>query len=151
MAIALNPSLPAPNRSKQKLNLERDADGVLDIGWCEGVMSDGRPFRAEMWAQGSVSMLTFFFSSVGLEQLDDKAIGALLEREKMVAFKDGAPKYCTARALQDDSGAPSWSANVVVGDDDNTFVSDSVPIFHHRKQETPTSLFDWAQPNSGTK
>jgi hypothetical protein len=61
MAIALQPRFPIPDRSKQPVRAEKDEDGVVDIGWCDGVLSDGRPFRAEMWAQDQVSCLTIFF------------------------------------------------------------------------------------------
>ena len=64
MAIALQPRFPYPDRSQQRVRLERDADGVMDIGWCEGLLSDGRPFRVEMWAQDQVSCLTIFFSAL---------------------------------------------------------------------------------------
>ncbi len=67
MAIAIQPKLPIPDRTKQAIRSTKDQDGVIDIGWCDGVLSDGRAFRAEMWAQDQVSMLTFFFSSIGLE------------------------------------------------------------------------------------
>lgn len=58
MAIVLQPKYPIPNRSKQTIHFSRDEDGVIDIGWCDGVFSDGPSFRAEMWAQDQISMLT---------------------------------------------------------------------------------------------
>ena len=67
MAIALQPKFPIPDRTKQPVRSTRDEDGVIDIGWCEGVLSDGRAFRAEMWAQDQISMLTLFFSTAGFE------------------------------------------------------------------------------------
>jgi hypothetical protein len=41
----------------------KDEDGVIDIGWCEGILLDGRAFRAEMWAQDQISMLRHCFSA----------------------------------------------------------------------------------------
>jgi hypothetical protein len=29
-------------------SITKDEDGVIDIGWCDGVLSDGRAYRAEM-------------------------------------------------------------------------------------------------------
>lgn len=66
MATALQPKFPAPDRARQPVRSTKDDDGIIDIGWCDGVLSDGRAFRAEMWAQNQVSMLTIFFSTVGI-------------------------------------------------------------------------------------
>jgi hypothetical protein len=44
MAITPRPTYPVPDRSKQKVYHVKDEDGVIDIGWCNGVMSDGRAF-----------------------------------------------------------------------------------------------------------
>jgi hypothetical protein len=60
MAIALQPKYPTPDRSKQRVHFTKDEDGVIDVGWCDGALSDGRAFRAEMWAQDQVSLLTVF-------------------------------------------------------------------------------------------
>jgi hypothetical protein len=51
VAIALQPKYPISDRSNQPVNFVKDEDGVLDIGWCDGALSDGRCFRAEMWPQ----------------------------------------------------------------------------------------------------
>jgi hypothetical protein len=55
MAIALQPKFPVPDRSKQPVRSTKDEKGVIDIGWCDGALSDGRAFRAEMWAQDQIS------------------------------------------------------------------------------------------------
>ena len=84
MAIVLKPQYPIPDRSKQTIQHMKDEDGVVDIGWCDGVLSDGRPFRAEMWAQGGVSMLTIFFSAIGLEDLDQAQIKELIVADTLL-------------------------------------------------------------------
>jgi hypothetical protein len=35
--------------------------------------TDGRPFRAEIWAQEGVSMITVFLSSLGIDTHDELA------------------------------------------------------------------------------
>ena len=51
---------PKPNRSDQKQNFVKTADDeALDIGWNEGFLSDGRPYRVECWAENHITMLTF--------------------------------------------------------------------------------------------
>ena len=46
MAVVLQPRYPLPDRSKQTPLLAKDEDGVIDIGWCDGVLADGRPFAS---------------------------------------------------------------------------------------------------------
>ena len=40
MAIALQPKFPIPDRTSQPVRSMKDEDGVIDIGWCEGILSD---------------------------------------------------------------------------------------------------------------
>lgn len=142
MAIALQPKYPVPDRSKQKVNLVKDEDGVLDIGWCDGVMSDGRPFRAEMWAQEGVSALTIFFSTVGLDQADDAAAVQLVLSERLVTMRPGAEDRISAKVWTDDAGHSVWSVNVVVGYDDEEFTAGSVPLFPFSRTGEPNTLFN---------
>ncbi|HEY0302889.1 MAG TPA: hypothetical protein VGC36_16195 [Rhizomicrobium sp.] len=78
--IVLDPRFPAPDRAGLHV-AGRTGEGERDLGWCEGVLFDGRPFRAEMWAQDGISLLTFFFSTLGLEDLSEAALFALVEKE----------------------------------------------------------------------
>lgn len=141
MAIALHPKFPIPDRSRQQVRRTKGEDGVIDVGWCDGALSDGRAFRAEMWAQDQVSMLTFFFSVVGLENLSNDEMTALVVREGLVAFREG-PRYCGVRAYPDDAGNVLWSVNIVVGDEDHTYLSDSVPIFGYSKIGEPNAMLN---------
>jgi hypothetical protein len=110
---------------------EKDEDGIIDIGWCEGVLSDGRAFRAEMWAQDQISMLTIFFSAMGMEELSQDAMRAFVEEEGLITFAAHPPQRCASSIVDDDVGSEMWSVNVVVGDEDQTFLSSSVPIFRY--------------------
>lgn len=142
MAIALQPKYPIPDRSKQRVNLVKDDEGVLDIGWCDGVMSDGRPFRAEMWAQDGISALTIFFSTADLDPEDDAAAVRLAQKEGLVKMKAGAEDRISARTWTDDAGRVVWSVNVVVGYDDESFTEDSVPIFPLSRTGEPNTMFN---------
>ena len=108
MAIALQPKFPIPDRTSQPVRSMKDEDGMIDIGWCEGVLSDGRAFRAEMWAQDQVSSLTFFFSTIGLETLEQDEMKHFVEKEGLVTFKKSGPTYCQALPFRDDGGNQVW-------------------------------------------
>ena len=82
---------PAMTACRLQRFCRKDEDGVIDIGWCEGVLSDGRAFRAEMWAQDQISMLTLFFSTAGLETLEPDAMKRFVEKECLVTFKKNGP------------------------------------------------------------
>ena len=70
------PQYPKPDRSLVPRDFgEKTEDGQLDLGWSEGTFKDGRSYVKEFWAQDQVSVLTFFFSSQGLEGLDDLQLG----------------------------------------------------------------------------
>ena len=141
MAIAIHPKFPIPDRTKRPILFTKDQDGVIDVGWCEGVLSDGRAFRAEMWAQDQVSSLTFFFSTFGLEDLDQEAMKRLVEHEGLVSFRSG-PSYCAAAKYIDCAGNQVWSVNIVVGDEDQTYIDNSVPIFPYPRDGEPNTMFN---------
>ena len=111
MSIALQPKFPIPDRSKQTIHLTKDEDGVIDIGWCDGVLSDGRAYRAEMWAEDQISLLTIFFSSIGMEEFDTEQIRRLIQIEGLVSFVENGQQRCTALKFTDDAGNGVWSLN----------------------------------------
>ena len=142
MAIALQPKFPIPDRTSQPVRSMKDEDGMIDIGWCEGILSDGHAFRAELWAQDQISSLTLFFSTIGLETLEQDAMKHFVEKEGLVTFKKSGPNYCQAALFRDDGGNQVWSVNMVVGDEDETFIDNSIPIFPYSKVGEPNTIFN---------
>ena len=60
------PRYPCADRSSFIPNDRKSpANPALDIGWSEGTLRDGRPWRAECWAEDGVTSLTFFLSTTG--------------------------------------------------------------------------------------
>lgn len=128
---------PQPDRSNQTPNRAKTPENdVLDIGWNEGVLSDGRPYRVECWAQDQTTFLTYFFSTHGLENVTDARFAELLVREGLLRFT-GSQRYVAARTLKDASGNAMWSVNVVIGDDEDTFVADRGPLRSYGEHGTP--------------
>ena len=114
---------PRPDRSNSTPNhFKTPEDDAIDIGWAEGILSDGRPYRLECWCQDQVTCVTIFVSQIGLERLDDRSIQDLLEREDLAHFT-GPKRFAGARPFRDASGQAMLSINVVVGDDEETFVT----------------------------
>ena len=125
---------PRPDRSGFKTHFEHTPDnGVLDIGWQEGIFSDGRPYRAEYWVEDHVSVLTFFLSTRGLENYSNEDFVRLLEREVSLKFKSSQQTYLDAAKFVDPSGNEMWTVNLVVGDEDETFIEGGPPLNRYAK------------------
>jgi hypothetical protein len=119
---------PKPDRSNHHPNRSKTTENdTLDIGWAEGVLSDGRAFRIERWAQDQVTYLQCFFSSVGLEELDRSELQQFLERERFIRFVSGK-RFASGRLTSDASENSMWEVNVVVGDEDELYAESDVPL-----------------------
>src|SRR5580658_9024365 len=118
----MDPTYPKPDRSDFKPNLSKTPENeILDLGWQEGVLRDGRPFRGEFWCQDEISMITFFFSTTGLESASKEELGQLLVSENLIQFKSDR-RDVRAQKINDASGNEMWSVNVWVGNEDSTLV-----------------------------
>jgi hypothetical protein len=117
------PAFPRPDRSDQHRTFTKTADNdILDIGWCEGRLKDGRPYFAELWAQDQITCVVVFFSRRNLEGLTDETAANILEQEGLVQFKK---RYCSVSPWSDAAGNQMWSVNLVVGDDNETYLKDT--------------------------
>lgn len=119
---------PKPDRSNHVVQTKKESlDDFIDIGWDEGFLSDARPYRAECWAESGITMLTFFFSTNGLETSSESELRALLEQDGLIKFT-GEEAYLTAMPMTDASGNDMWSVNIVVGDEEKSFIEDSLKL-----------------------
>ena len=126
---------PKPDRSVYKPTRTRSAeDPGFDIGCDEGFLRDGRPYRVECWAEEGVTMLTYFFSTRGLETYANEQFASLLEAEGLVHFLDERRRV-SAMPVTDAAGNDMWSVNVVVGAEDETYISDNTELrsYWHRE------------------
>jgi len=125
---------PKPDRSNYTPNRVKTAESdELDIGWNEGFLSDGRPYRIEAWAQDQITSVTVFLSTEGLETYSNSQFIQLLEKERIVWWAPGVRKSAYAMPMVDAAGNPMWSVNVVIGVDDDPPVADSVPVYPYRR------------------
>jgi hypothetical protein len=120
---------PKPDRSNHKPNSRKSEENPsIDIGWDEGFLNDGRPYRAECWAEDGVTGLTFFMSTSGIENLSNSQFVELLEREGLVQWTAPERRSVGAMPFSDASGNSMWSINLVVGDDAGTFLRDHLKL-----------------------
>ncbi len=127
---------PKPDRSNQTQNFVKSEENpAIDLGWNEGLLSDGRPYRVECWAEYQITMLTFFFSTTGMENYSDLMFKELLGKEKLVQYAAANP-HVSAMLFTDPSGNEMWSVNVVIGIEDELHAIDSTNL---QAYERPTT------------
>ena len=121
---------PAVDRSDFVPNFDGHmGDHVFDIGWAEGLLEDGRPFRMECWGLAGSTGVTVFMASEGLTGPDAmasaEAVQALLERSGVITLL--APHDLQESSLHhftDPSGTACLSISYVVADEwDEYFVT----------------------------
>lgn len=113
-------SYPIPDRSDFAPNLWNH-DPILpegDLGAIGGVFPDGRPYRIEFWYTEGATLMTVFFSTLGLEQ-DSGAellerVQPLLEAADTDASRRSLDQSCVLRLL-DAAGNEMFSLTFVVG------------------------------------
>ncbi len=126
---------PEPDRSNHKPNLDATPDkDYVDIGWTDGILSDGRPFRVEYWCWDEVSILTYFMSTRGIEHVTDNYFRELLVDEGLLSFSSDKPTL-KSKKIKDASGNEMWSINVAVGNQEELFIRETLFIKRYRKSE----------------
>ena len=123
---------PKPDRSTFSPKLTPvDEITELDKGWVEGEFSDGRPYRAELWFWDHLSAITFFFSTMGVENISDQGLADLLQKEVPLQFKGS--KKISAEKIQDSSGHEMWSVSLLVRDGDETLLTLGIPFNSYKE------------------
>ena len=87
---------------------------VCNIGFCEGVLEDGRPYRIEAWSSYGVDTITIFLSKIDLDHLSEKELKKYLVDNKLIEVINDKI-YITE--LEDSN--------------DNEFISINVPLMDH--------------------
>lgn len=108
---------PIPNRSDYTPSpYEPDADGVLDVGYYEGKLEDGRAYILECWQIDDLAVATIFFSDKDIEDYTRAQLIELLEVEKIIEFISEKKLFQCTRT-KDDIGMPMWALNVTLKND----------------------------------
>lgn len=99
---------------------EPDEDGVQDVGYYNGRLSDGRAYRLECWRMDDMLMLTVMFSDLCLEGYRREDMPLLLEAEEIVRFT-GAGRKLQAARTEDDRGQKVWAINLLLANKKGTY------------------------------
>ncbi len=129
-----------PDRSDYQPNFTKTPENdMLDVSWYEDFLSDGRPYRAEMWVQDHVCSLTVFFSSLNLNYMSNTQFADMLVRENLLVFMS-EERYVRAEPVTDASGNHLLSVNIVMADDESTFAAPIIQMHHYDIQMRHNSL-----------
>ena len=105
-----------PDRSDITPNFSpTDENDVVDVGWCNGVLSEGRPYRAEFWVQDQLTLVTFLFSTSGIENYSNEQHSHFLEAENLIKFR-GDKRSVGSMAIRDASDNEMWSITACIHD-----------------------------------
>lgn len=99
---------------------EPDEDGVQDVGYLNGQLSDGRAYRLECWRMDDMLMLTVMFSDLCLAAYKREDMSLLLEAEKIVRFTGEGRKLQAARTV-DDREQAVWAINLMLANKKGTY------------------------------
>lgn len=99
---------------------EPDEDGVMDVGYYNGRLSDGRDYRLECWRMDEMLMLTMMFSDLGISAYNRQDMYCLVEAEDVIDFY-GEKKPLQCARTQDDAGTNVWALNIMLADNDGTY------------------------------
>ena len=99
---------------------EPDEDGVQDVGYLNGQLSDGRAYRLECWRMDDMLMLTVMFSDLCLAGYRREDMSLLLEAEGLVRFSGESRKLQAVRTV-DDREQAVWAINLMLANKKGTY------------------------------
>ena len=111
---------------------EPNEEGVMDVGYKNGVMSDGRPYRLECWRMDELLMLTVLFSNQGLSAYKRVDMPLLLEGEGILQFVGTSKPRLQATQTTDDVGQSMWALNLMLADGKGTYAELTVKLNSYR-------------------
>ncbi len=96
-----------------------NSDGIFNIGFAEGTLSDGRPYRAELYSVDHVMQLSVFLSTIGIGHNNAATITDYLTGEGL--FELYTDRVCEIRELTDKNDNSFFEAVIVLGVEDELY------------------------------
>ena len=98
-------------------------DPEHNIGWDAGFVDGNRPYFLECWATNGITMLTYFVSTIGIENATTEDLVKMLTDAGLFRLLDPENPRTSVMKFEDDHGNEFFSINVVVGVEDETYIS----------------------------
>lgn len=119
--------LPFVDRTEQ--TPRRNEYGEVNIGWNAGLLKDGRPFFAECWAVDQITMLTLYFSTIGIENKTPEEIDSILLESGYFTYREVDHHLPSVDTFGRDGKDEFYSIGIAVGVEDEPARIDGAPIF----------------------
>lgn len=121
----INNAYPKPDKSNYRIRLEKTPEEpYADLGYFEGNLSDGRPFRAELFMDEDTMNYGFFMSAIGIEEATEEFFVELLEKESLVTFE--GEKSLAFGKIKDANENDLWSITVCAWDEDGFYANTNI-------------------------
>ena len=76
-----------PKIVRETIDFTSDTE-ICNIGYYEGIFTDGRPVRVEVWSSHNVTNATVFFSIIGLEEKSEQEVKNLLIKNEIIELRE---------------------------------------------------------------
>ena len=96
--------------------METNDKPYIDLGYFEGALANGRPYRAEVWTEYGLASVTCFCERREDEVLSKLEAADLLEGSGLIFFESEARRSAYPVAISDSVGMPCWSINAILWD-----------------------------------
>ena len=98
-------------------------DKEVNLGWDTGLLDGNRPYFLEGWATNGITMLTYFVSTIGIEDATTEELVKMLTDAGLFRLYDPEHPRTSVMKFEDDSGNEFFSVNVTVGVEDETYLN----------------------------
>ena len=120
---------PTPDRSGYIPQFSKNENNeAIDLYYGETKLSDSRILRCEIYCLYQLTMVSYFFSTVGIANFTAIEIRDLLVREKIIEFSDEENARLSCEKINDYSNNEMWEIKIIIGDEDNVFVKSTSAI-----------------------
>lgn len=74
--------------------------------------------------------------------MDAEAITRVMEAEEVIAFRKTGARNCNPVKVNDDAENAIWSVNIMIGNEDESYLESAVPIFPYSRLGEPNTMFN---------
>ena len=115
-------------------------DPQYNIGWDTGLLDGNRPYFLEGWATCGITMLTYFVSTIGIEDATTEELVKKLTDARLFRLYDPEHPRTSVMKFEDDNGNEFFSINVTVGIEDETYLDGGTvysykPLNEHNRKK----------------
>ena len=89
---------------------------ICNIGYHEGTLKDGRPYRLEAWSSNGLDTATIFISNTGLEEKSEVDLVKYLSGEDIIDIEDDR---ASVELIEDINGNSFYSINILLNNRDD--------------------------------